>query len=410
MHVEHLSLTNFRNYARLELSLPSANPILIVGANAQGKTNLLEAIYYLATAHSPHTASDRQLIHWRAEDEPLPFARLTADVRSERRAATRIEIALVLERIADGSQRLRKSIKINGVDKRVMDLVGLLNVVLFLPHDLQLIEGGPSERRRYMDATLGQVDASYLQAVETYERVLPQRNALLRRIAERQAAPRELDYWDEQLVAAGAVIIAARQRFLREIEYAAQRAHLDLTGRRETLTLRYQPSFAPTAAGDGQLSFNALGLDLHRDLDPAQVAPQFAGRLQEERSESIQRGVTLSGPHRDELRLAINDRDVGLYGSRGQSRTAVLAFKLAELQWMRDQIGEWPVLLLDEVAAELDANRRAWLLERVNGVTQTLATTTEVDIFTPAFLQRAALWRVADGQIEAERPPTASLT
>jgi DNA replication and repair protein RecF len=237
--------------------------------------------------------------------------------------------------------------------------------------------------------------------VETYERVLPQRNALLRRIAERQADPRELDYWDEQLAGAGAIIIAGRQRFLRELEYAAQRAHLDLTGRRETLTLRYQPSFAPTAAGDGQLSFSALGLDLHRDLDPAQIAPQFAERLTDERRESVHRGVTLSGPHRDELRLAINDRDVGQYGSRGQARTAVLALKLAELEWMRDQIGEWPVLLLDEVAAELDAHRRAWLLERINGVTQTLATTTEVDIFTPEFLSRAALWRVEDGQITA---------
>lgn len=402
MHVEHLSLTNFRNYARLELALPTISPILIIGANAQGKTNLLEAIYYLATARSPHTSSDRQLIHWRAEHDPLPFARLAADVQSQRHGRSRIEIALVLERNTEGHQRLRKSIKVNGVDKRVMDLVGQLNVVLFLPHDLQLVEGGPGERRRFIDATLGQVDAGYLQAVDTYERILPQRNALLRRIAERQAAPRELDYWDEQLVQAGAIILAGRQRFLRELEYAAQRAHLDLTGRRETLTLRYQPSFAPTAGGDGQLSFSALGLDLHRDLDAGQIAPQFLEQLTAERRESIQRGATLSGPHRDELRLLINDRDVGLYGSRGQARTAVLAFKLAELQWMRDQIGEWPVLLLDEVAAELDAHRRAWLLDRIDGVTQTLATTTEIDIFTPAFLQRAALWRVADGELTVE--------
>lgn len=402
MHVEHLSLTNFRNYARLELALPTISPILIIGANAQGKTNLLEAIYYLATARSPHTSSDRQLIHWRAEDDPLPFARLAADVQSQRHGRSRIEIALVLERNTEGHQRLRKSIKVNGVDKRVMDLVGQLNVVLFLPHDLQLVEGGPGERRRFIDATLGQVDAGYLQAVDTYERILPQRNALLRRIAERQAAPRELDYWDEQLVQAGAIILAGRQRFLRELEYAAQRAHLDLTGRRETLTLRYQPSFAPTAGGDGQLSFSALGLDLHRDLDAGQIAPQFLEQLTAERRESIQRGATLSGPHRDELRLLINDRDVGLYGSRGQARTAVLAFKLAEMQWMRDQIGEWPVLLLDEVAAELDAHRRAWLLDRIDGVTQTLATTTEIDIFTPAFLQRAALWRVADGELTVE--------
>ena len=398
MHVEHLSLTNFRNYARLELSLPAISPILIVGSNAQGKTNLLEAIYYLATARSLHTSSDRQLIHWRAEEEPIPFARLAADVESKRHTRSRIEISLVLEQ-GDRGQRLRKTIRINGVDKRVMDLVGHLNVVMFLPQDLQLIEGGPSERRRFMDATLGQVDATYLQAVDTYDKVLPQRNALLRRIAERQAAPAELEYWDERLVAAGAIIVAGRQRFLRELEYIAQRAHLDLTGRRETLELRYQPSFTPTASGDGQLSFEAHGLDLHRDLDPAQIAPQFAERLLRERSLSIQRGMTLTGPHRDELRLTINERDVGQFGSRGQARTAVLAFKLAELQWMKDQIGEWPVLLLDEVAAELDASRRAWLLERINGVTQTLATTTEVDIFTPEFLSRAALWRVSDGQI-----------
>ena len=130
------------------------------------------------------------------------------------------------------------------------------------------------------------------------------------------------------------------------------------------LTLRYQPSFLPTFAGDGQMSFDALGLDLHRELTPDQIAPQFADQLKAEQRESIQRGMTLCGPHRDELRLFINERDVGLYGSRGQARTAVMAFKLAELEWMRERIGEWPVLLLDEVVAELDAQRRAYLLER----------------------------------------------
>ena len=123
------------------------------------------------------------------------------------------------------------------------------------------------------------------------------------------------------------------------------------------LTLRYQPSFLPTFEGDGQLSFDTLGLDLHRELTPEQIAPQFAAQLKAEQRELIQRGVTLCGPHRDELRLFINERDVGLYGSRGQARTAVMAFKLAELEWMRERIGEWPVLLLDEVVAELDAER-----------------------------------------------------
>jgi len=399
MHVEHLSLTNFRNYARLEVGLPAARPVVLVGANAQGKTSLLEAIYYLAASRSPYTASDRQLIHWRTEDDPLPYARLSAEVCNRHTAFNRLEVTLMLEKFPDGSQRFRKVIKINGVEKRVMDAVGLLNVVLFLPQDLTLIEGTPSDRRRFMDSTLAQVDRAYLEALNIYEKVLPQRNALLRRIADKQADPRELGYWDEQLVQSGSVIIAGRQRFLRELEVNAQQAHHDLTAKHETLTLQYQPSFLPTVAGNGQLSFNTLGLDLHRELNADQIAPQFTDQLQAELNDSIQRGMTLSGPHRDELRLFINNRDAGLYGSRGQARTAVMALKLAELAWMREQIGEWPVLLLDEVIAELDAHRRAYLLERIDGSTQTLLTTTELEIFSPAFLARAAVWQVEDGRI-----------
>jgi len=401
MQIEHLSLSNFRNYARLELSLPD-RPILLHGANAQGKTSLLEAIYYLATARSPYTASDRQLIHWRTEDDPLPFARIAADVSGKHSSLTRIEITLMLETTADGQQRFRKVIKVNGVEKRVMDLVGLVSVVLFLPQDLTLIEGTPSDRRRFMDTTLTQVNRDYIQAQNTYERILPQRNALLRRIAERHAKPNELAYWDEQLIQSGSIIVAARNRFLRELEVEAQRAHHDLTGKDETLTLNYQPSFEPTAKGDGQMSFNMLGLDPHRELSPARVEPQFAAQLAAEQAESIERGVTLSGPHRDELRLFINNRDVGLYGSRGQSRTAVMALKLAELMWMTQRIGERPVLLLDEVIAELDSRRRAYLLERIDSDAQTLLTTTELDIFTPAFLERSAVWHVNDGQIDTK--------
>ncbi len=400
MHIEHLSLTNFRNYARLELGLPAQRPVVLHGANAQGKTSLLEAVYYIATSRSPYTSSDRQLIHWRVEDDPLPFARLAADVSGRRGVFNRVEMALVLERTPDGGQRFKKTVRLNGVERRVMDMVGTLAVVLFLPQDLSLIEGAPTERRRFMDDTLSQVDADYLQALNTYEKILPQRNALLRRIADGHAGRDELGYWNEQLVSAGSVLIALRQSFLRQLEISAQGAHLDLTGRRETLTLSYQPSFLPTAEGDGQMSFNMLGLDLHRELTAEQIAPQFAERLEVETSESIERGVTLCGPHRDEMRLLINGRDAGLYGSRGQARTAVMALKLAELTWMRERIGEWPILLLDEVVAELDAQRRAYLLERIDGATQTLLTTTEMDIFPPAFVKRATVWHVTDGQID----------
>ncbi|GAB4312400.1 MAG: DNA replication/repair protein RecF [Phototrophicales bacterium] len=393
MYIEHLSLTNFRNYARLETTFPKI-PIVLFGANAQGKTSLLEAIYYLATSRSPYTTSDRQLIHWRMQDDPTPFARLVAEIVSASGAYHQLEITLLLE-----NQRFKKVIRHNGMDKRVMDVVGLLKVVLFLPQDLALVEGSPAERRRFMDTTLAQVDRTYYQALELYERVMPQRNALLRRIAEQQGSIQELDYWDEQLVQAGSVIIAGRQRFLRELEHDAQRAHYDLTGGSETLTLQYLPSFQPTAEGKGQLSFDLLGMDLHRQISPEDIMPQFAEQLVAERAESIRRGATLSGPHRDELRLLINTRDAGLYGSRGQARTAVMALKLAELEWMKARTGDYPILLLDEVIAELDKARRAYLLERIDGKTQTLLTTTELDIFSQAFMERVAVWQIEAGQV-----------
>ncbi|QPC83839.1 DNA replication/repair protein RecF [Phototrophicus methaneseepsis] len=403
MHIEHLSLTNFRNYARLELSLPQ-QPIVLYGENAQGKTSILEALYYLATSRSPYTTSDRQLIHWRTEDDPIPFARLAADVNNRESATQRLEITLLMDK-SGPVPRFKKTIKLNGVEKRVMDVVGLLTVVLFLPQDLALVEGSPSERRRFMDTTLTQVNRDYLEALDNYEKILPQRNALLRRISERQSSRKELAFWDEQLAHAGAAVIAGRQTFLRELEELAQRNHDDLTGRTETLTLKYQPSFVPTAEANGQMSFNLLGLDLHRELTAEQIEPQFLQQLEAEQNESIMRGVTLSGPHRDELRIFINERDCGLYGSRGQARTAVLALKLAELSWMRDHLGEWPILLLDEVVAELDRKRRAYLLDRLDGIAQTLVTTTELEIFTSDFLERAQVYEVIAGQISEKATP-----
>ncbi|MBK8136222.1 MAG: DNA replication/repair protein RecF [Chloroflexi bacterium] len=399
MHVSYLSLTTFRNYARLETILPNG-PLVLHGENAQGKTNLLESIYYLATSRSPHTSLDRQLLHWCTEDEPLPFARIAADIVHERTGTERIEVTLMLEPTPDGSPRLRKVIKVNGVEKRVGQAVGLVTVVLFLPRDLTLIEGSPSDRRRFMDTTLGQIVPEYSEALDQYERTLPQRNALLRRIAEGFAKAGELAYWDDQLVQSGARLIAGRQSFLRELEVEAQRVHYDLTGRSETLTLRYQPSFIPTAEGDGQRSFDLLGLDLHREITPEQIIPQFAAQLADEQDESIKRGVTLSGPHRDELRLLINERDAGLYGSRGQERTAVMALKLAERAWMKQRTGELPILMLDDVAAELDAKRRAYLLERVLDAGQTLMTTAELSIFPDEFQAKATVWGVAAGRLD----------
>jgi len=398
MVIEHLSLHNFRNYARLEVSLPRG-PILLHGANAQGKTSLLEAIYYLATSRSPYTTTDRQLINWSADHDVLAFAKIGADVSSLDRALTRVEVTLVQEPGALNGSRVQKDIRINGVPRRVMDLIGRVNVVLFLPQDLVLIEGAPAERRRYMNITLCQTDPGYCEALATFEKALTQRNALLKRIGDGEARPEELGYWNEQLSQAGGILVAGRQRLLRDLEVKARRVHRDLSGGDEDLELSYQPSFLPTANHTGQLSFEVLGLDLNRQLKAADIATQYARALDERRGEDIARGMTLIGPQRDELRLLVNGHDLGLYGSRGQARTAVMSLKLAELEWMRDTVGEWPILLLDEVVAELDAARRAYLLARVSEAEQVLLTTTEPEIFTPEFLQKATRWQIRQGQI-----------
>lgn len=398
MYVDHLSLKNFRNYTRLELTIPQ-DVVVIHGANAQGKTSLLEAIYYLATASSPYTNTDKQLMNWRAADDILPFAQVAADVIGADNRLNRVEINLANEQTPDGHTRFRKIVKINGVNKRNLDLQGMIGVVMFLPQDMALVESGPAIRRRYIDLTLCQVNSSYAQALNDFERTLQQRNALLKRISDNIAHPDELDYWDEQLTKSAAIIIATRQQFIRELEVLAQRVHRELSGGLEDLELVYQPSFEPTAEEDGQKSFSILGMDWHRQMASDSIAPQYQAALNDLRKDEIRRGITLIGPQRDDMRFMVNNRDLSDYGSRGQARTAVLAIKLAELDWMQQALGEWPVLLLDEVVAELDEKRRAYLQNRIRRANQVLLTTTELSTLQAEFVEQATLWHVEMGHI-----------
>lgn len=405
MRVMHLSLTNFRNYARLEMSFP-AGVIVLHGDNAQGKTSLLEAIYYLATSHSPYTTSDRQLINWLAQEEPLPYARLVAEVQAQA-GLRRIEVALACETNGH-TTRLKKQIRINGLERRVMDLLGHMQVVLFLPQDMALIEGPPTNRRRYLNITLCQTDPEYCRALSLYEKALIQRNALLRQFQEQQQRGQrpdlaQLAFWDEKLATSGAALIAGRYRLVRELERRAQRIHSDLSGAQEHLRLRYEPGFDATPAPQGQMSFGAgdLGTSALPELPQMEIAERFHTALRERYREDIARGMTTIGPQRDELRFFVNGRDIGLYGSRGQNRTAVLALKLAELDWMEAQTHESPILLLDEVAAELDPQRRAYLLERISQVEQVLVTSAEPELVADPLLASAVHWRVHAGTIRA---------
>ena len=404
MRITHLSLTNFRNYARLELSL-DPGVIVLHGDNAQGKTSLLEAIYYLATSRSPHITADRQLISWLAEKEPLPHARLVAEVKS-RVETRRVEMTLLNEPAARGSSRFKKDIRINGLPRRVMDLLGQITVVMFLPQDLALVEGTPTLRRRYLNITLCQTDQEYARALSTYEHVLGQRNALLRTLQEkgRKADPAQLEFWDDKLAESAGVLVAGRNRLVKELERRAQRIHHDLSGEGEHLRLRYQPGFDAAPTPEGQLAFDAgdLGASALPEMPPRQIAERFRAGLAAHAREDITRGITGIGPQRDELRFLVNGRDLGLYGSRGQNRTAVLALKLGELAWMKDASAEWPILLLDEVAAELDEHRRGYLLNAIGGAEQVLLTTTETSLLPAEFLKKAAKWRVVNGTISVD--------
>ena len=396
MRVQHLSLTNFRLYARLEVDLPPG-PLILTGANAQGKTSLLEAVYYLATGQSHHAASDRQLINFLALREPQPFAKIVAEVTPARR----LEIRIVQEPTNYADGRLRKDVFVNGVKKRVSDLAGLVQVVLFLPQDLALIEGAPSDRRRYLDTALSQVDPAYNFALAEYGKVLSQRNALLKLLQEQGGAEAQLDFWDDKLSEHGALILAARAAALADLEALASAIHRDLTAGADSLRLAYHPAFDPAAAPEGQMGL-PLNVPVHRTGIPvSEIQAGLLEKLRATRAEEVARGMTLSGPHRDEVRFLANGVDLGTYGSRGQARTAVLALKLAEVEWMRARCGEWPILLLDEVLAELDARRRRDLLSRVTAAEQCVMTTTDLNLFPQEFREHVAVWQVVAGQVRA---------
>ncbi len=403
MLLHHLSLTNFRNYIRLEADFPSG-PLVLVGANAQGKTSLLEAIYFLTAAASPHTPTDRQLINFRALREPQPFARIVAETAT-REGARRIEIRLIDQPAGipsglSGELRFRKDIFVNGARVRAGDLAGQFNAVMFLPQETQVIEGSPSARRRYLDDALSQVNRAYAAALDEYAKVVTQRNALLKLLGESGGDSGQLDFWDEKLVEGGALIIRSRAAALNELERLAAPIHRSLTRGAEALRLVYRPSFDPAAPPEGQIEL-PLDIPIERGGIPLdQIRDGLLRRLQERRAEEIARGMTTVGPHRDEVRFLASGLDLGTYGSRGQVRTAVLALKLAEMAWMRDKAGEWPVLLLDEMMAELDAERRADLLLRINGAEQAVMTTTDLGLFSQPFKDKARIWTVSAGTVE----------
>ncbi len=392
MFLTHLSLTNFRAFSRLDMDLPR-RILLLVGDNAQGKTSLLEAVYFFSTFTSIQSSTDRQAINFLALEDPIPVCRLVADFERGNQKH-QIEIRLILEANGtSGNQRFRKEILVDGNKRSAHQAVGLFNAVIFLPFMTRIIEGGPEERRKYLNYALAQVIPGYARTLSEYTQSLTQRNALLKQIAERSSDVSQLTYWDAILAEKGAIIQYHRTRAIEQIEIFANQIHRSLTEDGEILQFSYQPAL------NGNNTSKSSDIT---QLTQEELQQKFANSLLSKQNEEIMRGVTTIGPHRDELRFIVNDLDMGEYGSRGQIRTTMLALKLAELEWMKDQTGEKPVLLLDETLAELDHKRRERLLQAILEGDQTLLTTTDLKLFNHDFSEHASVWHIHQGIINTQ--------
>ena len=400
MRLNHLSLTNFRLFSRLDMDLPR-QILLLEGDNAQGKTSLLEAIFFLATFTSFHAQNDRQLINFLASQEELAVGRLVANF-SRADKESRLEVRLIQELNGTGGTRLRKEVLLDGVKIPPNQAVGCFNAVIFLPQMTRILEGGPEERRRYLNLDIAQSERSYTQILADYNQALTQRNALLKQLNERGGDEKQLEFWDHVLTSKGAVIIQARVQAIEEIGEIAIRIHEKLTGSKEVLRLFYQPSYDPIPRPEGQIALPMQTKVQRTGFTLTQIQQGFATKLEEVRREEIIRGVTTIGPHRDEMRIQCNGIDLTDYGSRGQIRTALLALKLAEVDWLKAKNGEWPVLLMDETLAELDEDRRTCLLDYLHIVEQALLTTTDLNLFPAEFSANCERWMVNQGNISKQ--------
>jgi DNA replication and repair protein RecF len=400
MVLTSLSLTNFRIFNRLEAEVPR-RILLLVGENAQGKTSFLEAIYYFATLNSFNATNDRQLINFAALKDELPVARMVACFQRAD-GNHRLEIRLILDAGMNGSGRLRKEILINGIKRNQQEIIGKFISVVFLPQMMRILEGGPEERRRFLDNVLSQAYSGYANAINEYATAITQRNALLKQLAERGGDLEQLNYWDEMITSRGALIIQSRIRAIQEMEKFAALEHLKLTNEKESLSLIYQPSYDPYPNSQSQMKLNIASPVKRSEIPLEEIKSGFARKLKEIRKEEIARGVTSIGPHRDELRGVSNGIDLGIYGSRGQIRSAIISLKLAEVKWLKEKTNEWPVLLLDETLAELDHQHRMDLMEKLLDCEQVILTTTDKHLFSDTFTKNCAIWNVKAGSIAPE--------
>jgi DNA replication and repair protein RecF len=310
-----------------------------------------------------------------------------------------LEIRLIHESQANGNHSTRKEVLLDGTQLKINAAIGQLNAVLFLPQMIQILTGSPQRRRHYLNLTISQVDSQFRESLTEYNKALVQRNALLKQLNERAGDPEQLSFWDEKITLAGSYLMFSRIKAIMELGTLAASIHQELTKGEEILRLNYLPSYEPLEPPNGQM---AMPLDSPHDRSGL-ILPELQDGYREKiiarRAEDIRRGTTSLGPHRDELRFLSNGIDLGNFGSRGQLRTTLLALKLAEVTWLKEKNGDWPVLLLDEVLAELDDSRRQDLLDKLIETEQALLTTTDLDLFSDEYRKSAGLWKIHRGEL-----------
>ncbi|MCI6887623.1 MAG: DNA replication/repair protein RecF [Lachnospiraceae bacterium] len=360
MIIESLELENYRNYDELHMQFSPGTNILY-GNNAQGKTNILEAVYVCCTTKSHRGSKDRDMIRFQKEESHIKLTVRKHDV------PYRIDMHL--------KKNKTKGVAINGIPiRRASELFGIVNVVFFSPEDLNLIKNGPSERRKFIDLELCQLNKLYVHSLVSYNRVLMQRNKLLKELFFHPEYEETLDVWDMQLVQYGREIIRYRKEFIMQLNELIHEIHRKLSGGKEDLVILYDP--------------NASAEDLETELKRS-------------RPQDLKQKTTLVGPHRDDIGFYIGDIDIRKFGSQGQQRTAALSLKLAEIELVKKLVRDYPILLLDDVLSELDGERQNHLLSAIHHI-QTMITCTGLEDFVNNRFRIDKLYHVVEGTVTSE--------
>ena len=357
MYIESLQLRNFRNYESLSIDFDRGTNILY-GDNAQGKTNILEAVYLCGTGRSHRGSKDREMIRFGEEEAHIRL------LVKKNQMSSRIDLHLKKSRA--------KGAAVNGIPiHRSRELLGIVNLVFFSPEDLNIIKNGPSERRKFTDLELCQLEKMYISDLSSYNQVLNQRNKLLKDIYFKPSLEETLDIWDEQLLEYGKIIISKRRTFIEELNFIIKDIHENLTGGKESIEIFYEPNT---------------------------VEEDFAQKLRSSREKDLKMKTTVTGPHRDDLCVMVNGIDIRKYGSQGQQRTAALSIKLSEIYLVKKRTGDTPVLLLDDVLSELDSSRQNDLMKSIHDI-QTVITCTGLDDFVSHQFEINRVFHVVKGNI-----------